>query len=382
MMREDYLKELRLRLSHRMTMPELERMMGYYGAYFEEAGPQREAEIIRELGTPEELVRRITEGRIEKALECPDAGSGGRKSSAGALWGVILAVCAAPIAISLAVGLTALTVALGLVALCAAVGAGAAGVGCIAMGAVAVWAGGRLGRHRARYGRRGISGGSGAAGRGRAAGACPAERGGTGMRRLGRAVAGLGILLLLAGAAMSFAGWRMGGESWLEIEAAGHIVSMTPFGIRSWNEKGRRGAESAEERRDVSSSEPGEVDTLEVELGTGDVTAEQETDFVVDLPRELRMVCPEYPDKDRGFYAGELSYDFSVEAPTAVRIEVEHISGSLTLGIRRRSGFGWAYESRTFETESDSVELEPGQYRAVFTAAAFQGSCHMTGESV
>ena len=141
MTREDYLKELRLRLSHRMTMPELERMMGYYGAYFEEAGPQREAEIIRELGTPEELVRRITEGRIEKALECPDAGSGGRKSSAGALWGVILAVCAAPIAISLAVGLTALTVALGLVVLCAAVGAGAAGVGCIAMGAVAVWAG-------------------------------------------------------------------------------------------------------------------------------------------------------------------------------------------------------------------------------------------------
>lgn len=41
------------------------------------------------------------------------------------------------------------------------------------------------------------------------------------MRRLGRAVAGLGILLLLAGAAMAFAGWRMGGESWLEIEAAG-----------------------------------------------------------------------------------------------------------------------------------------------------------------
>ena len=80
MTREDYLKELRLRLSHRMTMPELERMMGYYGAYFEEAGPQREAEIIRELGTPEELVRRITEGRIEKALECPDAGSGGRKA--------------------------------------------------------------------------------------------------------------------------------------------------------------------------------------------------------------------------------------------------------------------------------------------------------------
>ncbi|MFQ8760947.1 MAG: hypothetical protein ACLSAF_17415 [Intestinimonas sp.] len=53
---------------------------------------------------------------------------------------------------------------------------------------------------------------------------------------------------------------------------------------------------------------------------------------------------------------------------------MEHISGSLTLGIRRRSGFGWAYESRTFETESDSVELEPGQYRAVFTAAAFQGA--------
>ena len=79
------------------------------------------------------------------------------------------------------------------------------------------------------------------------------------MRRLGRAVAGLGILLLLAGATMSFAGWRMGGESWLEIEAAGHIVSLTPFGIRSWNEKGRRGAESLPAPRRPAESGTAEV---------------------------------------------------------------------------------------------------------------------------
>ncbi|MFQ8760949.1 MAG: hypothetical protein ACLSAF_17425 [Intestinimonas sp.] len=43
------------------------------------------------------------------------------------------------------------------------------------------------------------------------------------MRRLGESRRGTGDLASSGGATMSFAGWRMGGESWLEIEAAGHI---------------------------------------------------------------------------------------------------------------------------------------------------------------
>lgn len=64
--RERYLQEVWARLSNRMPRKDLEGVMRYYEEYFDEAGPQREAEVMAELGTPEELAGRILEDRTAK----------------------------------------------------------------------------------------------------------------------------------------------------------------------------------------------------------------------------------------------------------------------------------------------------------------------------
>lgn len=56
MTREEYLAQLRALLTGRTPPDELERILAYYTEYFDEAGPQGEGRVIRELGTPAELV--------------------------------------------------------------------------------------------------------------------------------------------------------------------------------------------------------------------------------------------------------------------------------------------------------------------------------------
>lgn len=107
----------------------------------------------------------------------------------------------------------------------------------------------------------------------------------------------------------------------------------------------------------------------------------KDTTEIVDLPNELYREAPEHEDKTRGMSAGVLSYDFSVEETTLMDIEVENLSGVLELGIRKAVG-GWAYDQRPWDSESDSVELEPGRYTVVIHAETFQGSYHLTGETV
>lgn len=64
--RERYLQEVWARLSNRMPRKDLEGVIRYYEEYFDEAGPAREAEVMAELGTPEELAGRILEDRTAK----------------------------------------------------------------------------------------------------------------------------------------------------------------------------------------------------------------------------------------------------------------------------------------------------------------------------
>ncbi len=61
MTKYEYLAKLEQLLS---SLPEQERRdaMNYYEEYFVSAGPEKEAEAIRELGTPEEAARKILEG--------------------------------------------------------------------------------------------------------------------------------------------------------------------------------------------------------------------------------------------------------------------------------------------------------------------------------
>ena len=56
-----YLKELSRRLPRRMPRREREDTLRWYEEYFQEAGPEREAEVIEELGSPETVARRAAE---------------------------------------------------------------------------------------------------------------------------------------------------------------------------------------------------------------------------------------------------------------------------------------------------------------------------------
>lgn len=56
-----YLKELSRHLPRRMPEQEREETLRWYKEYFQEAGPEREAEVIEELGPPETVARRVAE---------------------------------------------------------------------------------------------------------------------------------------------------------------------------------------------------------------------------------------------------------------------------------------------------------------------------------
>lgn len=136
--REQYLRELEARLSNRMPPQELLNVMRYYTEYFDEAGPEGASGVMLDLGSPGDLTGRILgETVVSTAGPDPSGGEAWREPPRRGLrsvWGVLLAIFAAPIAIPLAVGLFVL--ALGILAAIFALflGLGAAGVLCVAMG--------------------------------------------------------------------------------------------------------------------------------------------------------------------------------------------------------------------------------------------------------
>ncbi len=93
----DYLESLGRALSGSVPAKERMEILRYYREYFEDAGPDREAEVIRELGSPEELAERIArEGGFSGGAE--DAPEPGRKRG-WVKWAVLAAaVCLIPIA--------------------------------------------------------------------------------------------------------------------------------------------------------------------------------------------------------------------------------------------------------------------------------------------
>ena len=138
MTREEYLAQLRALLTGRTPPDELERILAYYTEYFDEAGPQGEGRVIRELGTPAELVGRVLGAQRSRTVpaerDCPPEGAARERHGLGTLWKVLLAICAAPIAIPLILVVVAMV--LGLVVLILALVAGVAVGGVVAIGAV------------------------------------------------------------------------------------------------------------------------------------------------------------------------------------------------------------------------------------------------------
>lgn len=130
--REKFLYELQARLQGRIPDKQLQAVMEYYNAYFDDAGPEREQEVLDGLGSPAQVSRQILG---ESALKDMD-----RKESGGVfktLTMVILAIFAAPIALPVALVIAALAVVLVLLIVLAVVMVGVAGV-CGVAGGVAV----------------------------------------------------------------------------------------------------------------------------------------------------------------------------------------------------------------------------------------------------
>ena len=154
MSRESYLQELWARLSNRMPRQELENVMRYYEEYFDEAGPGREAEVIAELGTPEHLAGQVMGDRPaafrEPAYDAPPQAYVPRKKWTGGK--IALVICLFPIwlplllalfavGIALIVSVFALVISLTLGIFAAVIGIGAGGIGCVAGGFVAIGCG-------------------------------------------------------------------------------------------------------------------------------------------------------------------------------------------------------------------------------------------------
>ena len=112
MNKTQYLSELKQHL-RKLPAVELEEVMNYYTEYFEEAGPEKEAEIIQHLGNPKDLAKQIIS---ECAIKAIDTTKNAGKKSLDAIWIILLAICSAPIALPMVVALLAVLSALAITA--------------------------------------------------------------------------------------------------------------------------------------------------------------------------------------------------------------------------------------------------------------------------
>ncbi|MFO1445118.1 DUF1700 domain-containing protein [Bacillus sp. Bva_UNVM-123] len=95
MNRETYLKELALKLK-KLPRIEVESALDYYREYFEEAGEENTDQVIRKLGTPAQVSTHILADYAAKELdEYPNS----TKKSISAIWFILLAILASPIAL-------------------------------------------------------------------------------------------------------------------------------------------------------------------------------------------------------------------------------------------------------------------------------------------
>ncbi|MEQ2455592.1 DUF1700 domain-containing protein [Flavonifractor hominis] len=142
MTRKEYLEQLRALLTGRVPAEELEHMLAYYEEYFDEAGADGEQRVIAELGTPAELVSRVLgEQRAKSAPQESDPFAKPVSRQGGGLWKVLLAVCAAPVAIPLLLVVLALAALAVILVAGLVIGVVVGGVALIGMGIVTACAG-------------------------------------------------------------------------------------------------------------------------------------------------------------------------------------------------------------------------------------------------
>lgn len=120
MNREEFIRQLRLKL-FRLPQEEIEIAIEYYEEYFDEAGIENEQIILQKLGSPEETASKILQDFADKKIQ-NSSSTPSAKKGLSALWFILLAVFATPIALPITIALVAVLVALCVaVFICAAV---------------------------------------------------------------------------------------------------------------------------------------------------------------------------------------------------------------------------------------------------------------------
>ncbi|MDD3167887.1 MAG: DUF1700 domain-containing protein [Eubacteriales bacterium] len=109
MNRSEFFKNLEQGLT-RVPKEERDAALDYYHEYFDDAGPENEQKVIDELGSPAQIAARIKADSAVKNLGGDAKPS--MKKGISAVWLVILAIFAAPIALPLAIGAAALAIGL------------------------------------------------------------------------------------------------------------------------------------------------------------------------------------------------------------------------------------------------------------------------------
>lgn len=92
MTRTEYLSKLDNYL-HRLPQEDYQEAMDYFTEYFDEAGPENEARVIQELGSPQEAAQAILNALWDKKEHQEES----HQSRAHILWIVLLAIFTAPL---------------------------------------------------------------------------------------------------------------------------------------------------------------------------------------------------------------------------------------------------------------------------------------------
>lgn len=109
MNRQEFMNRLAAEL-RKLPKEEIQAAMEYYSEYFDEAGPGREAEVIRELGSPSKIATQLKADYAVRQLDDNNGRQTTKKGLSAILW-VILGIFAAPIALPLAIALGAVAFA-------------------------------------------------------------------------------------------------------------------------------------------------------------------------------------------------------------------------------------------------------------------------------
>ena len=129
MTRNEFMFQLRTKLK-RLPQSDAEDAVAYYQGYFDDAGPENEQEVIKELGSPSEVAGKIIREFAFKQLENqPDS-----KKGMGPIGWVVLIVLASPIALPVGIAILAVFFAVIVSVLGILLGLGAAGLVAAAVG--------------------------------------------------------------------------------------------------------------------------------------------------------------------------------------------------------------------------------------------------------